>query len=69
MKVTKRDLENLIEKLQNCVDEMEDKNVDEISTSCNTYKMYRFISFGSSGYLSLDNDYIEVEGDDEDDYC
>lgn len=68
MKITKKDLELLIEKLQNCVDEMEVKNVDEISTSCNTYKMYKFISFGSSGYLSLDNDYIEVDGDDEDEY-
>jgi len=65
MTVSKKDLELLIEKLQNCVDEMEDKNVDEISTSCNTYRMYKFISFGSSGYLSLDNDYIEVDGDDD----
>ena len=69
MKVSKNELERIIELLQNCVDEMEDKNVDEISTRCNTYKMYKFISFGSSGYLSLDNDYIEVEGDDDDDYC
>ena len=68
MTVSKKDLELLIEKLQNCVDEMEDKNIDEISTSCNTYKMYKFISFGSSGYLCLDNDYIEVQGDDEDEY-
>ena len=65
MKVSKNELERLIELLQNCVDEMEDKNVEEISTSCNTYRMYKFISFGSSGYLSLDNDYIEVDGDDD----
>mgnify|MGYP003296426090 CR=1 FL=1 len=25
-----------------------------------------FISFGYNGYLSLDNDYIEVPGDDDD---
>lgn len=66
MKVSKNELESLIEKLQNCVDEMEAKNVDEISTNCNTYKMNKFISFGYSGYLCLDNDYIEV--DDDDDY-
>ena len=65
MKVSKNELERKIELLQNCVDEMEDKNVDEISTRCNTYKMYKFISFGSSGYLSLDTDYIEVDGDDD----
>ena len=68
MKVSKNELERLIELLQNCVDEMEDKNVEEISTSCNTYRMYKFISFGSSGYLCLDNDYIEVDGDEDDEY-
>lgn len=64
MSVSKRDLENLIEKLQNCVDEMEDKEITELSTSCNTYKMNNFISFGYKGYLSLDNDYIEVDEDE-----
>jgi len=66
MKVNKKDLENVIEILQNCVDEMDANEVNEISTSCNTYKMYKFISFGSSGYLSLDNGYIEVDSGDED---
>ena len=66
VKVSKKEIELLIEKLQNCVDEMDDKNVDEISTNCNTYGMNKFISFGYSGYLSLDNDYIEVYGDDDD---
>ena len=68
MKVSKKELELLIEKLQNCVDEMEANEVDEISTRCNTYKMNKFISFGYSGYLSLDNDYIEVDCDDDDEY-
>ena len=66
MKVTKNELELLIEKLQACVEEMEDAGVESISTSCNTYRMNKFISFGYNGYLSLDNDYIEVSGDDED---
>jgi len=65
MKISKKDLENVIEILQNCVDEMEANEVDEISTNCNTYKMYKFISFGSSGYLSLDNGYITVDGGDD----
>lgn len=69
MKVSKRELESLIEKLQACVDEMEDKNVDEISTSCNTYRMNKFISFGYNGYLCLDNDYIEVDSEDDDYDC
>jgi len=65
MKVYKSELESLIEKLQACVDEMEDAGVESISTSCNTYRMNKFISFGYNGYLSLDNDYIEVSGDND----
>lgn len=61
MKVKKYQLESLIEKLQNCVDEMDDQGLDEIPTKCSTYKMHNFISFGSSGYLSLDNDCIEFD--------
>ena len=67
MKITKNDLERLIEKLQMCVDEMEYANVEEIPTSCNTYGMHKFISFGSYGYLSLDNECIEFDVEDEDD--
>ncbi len=65
MKVYKSELESLIEKLQACVDEMECAGVESISTSCNTYRMNKFISFGYNGYLSLDNDYIEVSGDND----
>ena len=65
MNVTKSELESLIEKLQACVDEMESVGVESIPTSCSTYRMNKFISFGYNGYLSLDNDYIEVSGDDD----
>ncbi len=65
MKVSKSELEALIEKLQACVDEMESMGVENIPTSCSTYRMNKFISFGYNGYLSLDNDYIEVSGDDD----
>lgn len=66
MKITKKDLENLIEKLQACVDEMEGVDTETIPTNCNTYGMNKFISFGYNGYLSLDNDYIEFDYPDED---
>lgn len=65
MKVSKNELEKLIELLQNCVDEMDNIGVETIPTKCNTYRMNKFISFGYSGYLSIDNDYIEVSGDDD----
>jgi len=65
MKVNKSELEALIEKLQACVDDMDAAGVDSISTSCSTYRMNKFISFGYNGYLSLDNDYIEVSNDEE----
>ena len=65
MNISKSELESLIEKLQACVDEMDDAGVESIPTSCSTYRMNKFISFGYNGYLSLDNDYIEVPGDDD----
>lgn len=68
MKISKAQLINLIGMLEDCVNDMEDKNVDEISTNCNTYGMSNFISFGCHGYLNLDKGYIEVDGDDDDDY-
>jgi len=66
MEISKNELEALIEKLQACVDEMDYAGVETIPTSCNTYRMNKFICFGYNGYLSLDNDYIEVLGDDND---
>lgn len=56
MYITKRDLDNLIEDLQAVQAEMEDHEIDELTTTCNTYGLYgRFISFGSDGYLDVDN--------------
>ena len=56
MKVNKNDILNVIEKLQNLVEEMECNEIEEVSTSCNTYGLYEFISFGRNGYLTLNQD-------------
>lgn len=55
MKVTKKDLENLIENLQELVSVMEDLEADEVQTACNTYGLNNnFISFGYNGYLDIE---------------
>ena len=56
MKINKNDILDVIEKLQNLVEEMEANELEEVSTNCNTYGLYEFISFGSNGYLTLDQD-------------
>lgn len=55
MKITKKNLEKLIEDLQDLVSLMEDKEVEEVNTSCNTYGLSNnFISFGYNGYLDVE---------------
>lgn len=67
MKVSKNELEIIIEKLNECLVIMEEKEVDYINTSCNTYGLSNnFISFGYNGYLDLGGDFYEmIESDDE----
>lgn len=66
MNITKRELEEVIEKLQSYVAEMEDRNIDSIKTSCNTYGMYyNFISFGHNGYLELVEDINDLIDEDD----
>lgn len=67
MKITKRDIEDVIEKLQSYVAEMEAHDIDTVKTSCNTYGMYyNFISFGHDGYLELVEDFNDlIDEDDE----
>lgn len=61
MKITKKDIEDVIEKLESYVAEMEDRNIDIVKTSCNTYGMYyNFISFGRDGYLELVEDFNDL---------
>lgn len=54
MKITKNDLEQVMQKLEWLINEMEINEVDEVKTECNTYGLYNFICFGSNGYLDLD---------------
>lgn len=54
MEVKKYEIEEVIEKLQLIVEEMEAYGVEEVPTNCNTYRLYKFISFGSKGYLDLE---------------
>lgn len=65
MKVSKREIEEVINKLEYLLEMMEDVGADEANTSCNTYGMYKFISFGNNGYLDLNNleDVIDTEED------
>lgn len=65
MKVSKSDIEEVIEKLQYLVNEMEKAEINEISTSCSIYKLYEFISFGSRGYLTLDSEELDRKVADE----
>lgn len=55
MRISKREIERLIEDLQDIVAVMEEQQKEEIETSCNTYRMTNFISFGRNGYLNLEN--------------
>lgn len=65
MQVTKKDLEKVIEKLQGYVAEMEERDIDTVKTSCNTYGMYyNFISFGRDGYLELVEDFNDLIDED-----
>ena len=61
MEISKKEIEELIEKLQNCVNEMEESGIEEIDTKCNTYGLSNFICFGNKGYLSLDESQIEID--------
>lgn len=61
MKITKKDIEEVIEKLEGYVAEMEDRDIDTVETRCNTYGMYNnFISFGRDGYLELVEDFNDL---------
>lgn len=55
MKVSKKDIERLIEDLQDLLCIMEEVEADEVRTNCNTYGLNsNFISFGYQGYLDIE---------------
>lgn len=59
MNIEKSKIEEVVERLQYLLEEMEANELEEISTSCNTYGLYEFISFGSKGYLTLNQEELE----------
>lgn len=67
MKINKYKIEELRDKLDELLCEMENADIDEVATTSNTYGLYKFISFGVNGYLDLDKDIHDlIKGDDED---
>lgn len=60
MKISIRDIEEIIEKLQELENVMQSYDINEVPTSCNTYNMYEFISFGNKGYLGLSQDELDT---------
>ena len=64
MKVNIRKIQRVIDKLQEIVDEAENRGATEVNTSCNTYGLYSFVSFESDGFLNLDADTDDLIDDD-----
>lgn len=62
-------LRRIADKLQDIIDEADDRKITEVKTQPNTYDMYSFVSLGSDGFLDLDADVrdllVEPEEDDE----
>lgn len=58
MKTNISKIQQVIDKLQEIVDEAENRGATEVITSCNTYGLRQFISLGSDGFLNL-NAYID----------
>lgn len=56
MKISIDALNETIDLLREIVDILDAQEQYTIETSCNTYGMDRFISFGRYGYLTLDPD-------------
>lgn len=64
--ITRGDLENIIELIQELIDEMDDVEQDEIAPSPNTYGMRKFIGT-PKGYINLNNIESYIRSSDEDD--
>ena len=58
-----------IERLQEIVDEAKERNIDEVETCSNTYRLNNFVSFGSYGFLDLNADVDDLLEDDTDEDC
>lgn len=62
-------LRRIADKLQDIIDEADDREITEVKTQPNTYDMHNFVSLGSDGFLDLDADVedllVEPDEDDE----
>ena len=72
-KVSKRQIENVIDSLELLLEMMDQYEVDEVKTESNTYfcNGHQFVSFNSIGFLPLLEDYedlvlAEVDDEEED---
>ena len=65
MKTNIGKIQRVIDKLQEIVDEAENRGVTEVITNCNTYGLNQFISLGSDGFLNLNADIDDLIEDPE----
>lgn len=65
MKVSVRKIQRVIDKLQEIVDEAENREATKVNTNCNTYGLNEFVSLGSDGFLNLDADIDDLIDDPE----
>lgn len=65
MKTSVRKIQRVIDKLQEIVDEAENREATEVNTNCNTYGLNEFVSLGSGGFLNLDADIDDLIDDPE----
>ena len=64
MKVHISRLKRTVKTLQELIDDAESAGIDEVRTTCNTYGVSNFISYGSDGFLDLDADMSDLLGED-----
>ena len=64
MKVHISRLKRTVKTLQELIDDAESAGIDEVKTTCNTYGVSNFISYGSDGFLDLDADMSDLLDED-----
>ena len=64
MKVHISRLKRTVKTLQELIDDAESAGIDEVKTTCNTYGLANFISYGSDGFLDLDADMSDLLDED-----
>ena len=65
MTVSVKRLRRIKEHLEEILDEAESRGATEVKTLCNTYGMNEFVACGSSGFLDLKDDVLELFDDEE----